>query len=137
MSVNKVILLGNVGNEPEAKSFDNGGENVRISLATTKKAMTLKDGKTIPERTDWHNVVIQGPLAKVVKEYVHKGNKLYIEGELRTRKYKKYETETYITEVYATQVELMQQQKEAQQPQQKYQTNYNEQPQQLSGDLPF
>jgi single-strand DNA-binding protein len=108
MSVNKVTLLGHTGKAPEFKTFDNGGCIATITLATTKRAFTTKDGRQIPERTEWHNVVLQNGLAKVANQYVKKGDKLYIEGELRTRSYDDANgVKRYITEIVATDMEML------------------------------
>lgn len=108
MSVNKVTLLGHTGKAPDVKYFDNGGVVATFSLATTKRGFTTKDGRQIPERTEWHNVVLQNGLAKVAEQYVKKGDKLYIEGELRTRSYDDANgVKRYITEVVATDMEML------------------------------
>lgn len=108
MSVNKVTLLGHTGKAPDFKEFDNGGCVATFSLATTKRGFTTKDGQKIPERTEWHNVVLQNGLAKVANQYVKKGDKLYIEGELRTRSYDDANgVKRYITEVVATDMEML------------------------------
>lgn len=108
MSVNKVTLLGNTGKDPDFKTFDNGGCVAQFTLATTKRAFTTKDGRQIPERTEWHNIVLQNGLAKVAQQYVHKGDKLYIEGELRTRSYDDAQgVKRYITEIVATDMEML------------------------------
>lgn len=108
MSVNKVTLLGHTGKAPDFKEFDNGGCVATFSLATTKRGFTTKDGRKIPERTEWHNVVLQNGLAKVANQYVKKGDKLYIEGELRTRSYDDANgVKRYITEVVATDMEML------------------------------
>lgn len=108
MSVNKVTLLGRTGEAPDFKEFDNGGCVATFSLATTKRGFTTKDGRKIPERTEWHNVVLQNGLAKVANQYVKKGDKLYIEGELRTRSYDDANgVKRYITEVVATDMEML------------------------------
>lgn len=73
MSVNKVILLGHTGKAPDFKEFDNGGCVATFSLATTKRGYTTKDGRQIPERTEWHNVVLQNGLAKVCQSVRQKG----------------------------------------------------------------
>ena len=83
MSINKVILIGNVGKDPDVKRFDRGGLVAQFSMATTKKGYKRDDGREIPDRTEWHNIVLQGKLAEVAEKYVHKGDRLYIEGELR------------------------------------------------------
>ncbi len=85
--MNKVILIGNVGKEPAIKQFQNG-KIANVSLATTEKGYTTKDGKQIPEQVEWHNLYIAGFLVGVVEKYVKKGDKLYIEGKIRTRNYK-------------------------------------------------
>lgn len=108
MSVNKVTLLGHTGKAPDVKYFDNGGVVATFSLATTKRGFTTKDGRQIPERTEWHNVVLQNGLAKVAEQYVKKGDKLYIEGELRTRSYDDAQgVKRYITEIVATDMEML------------------------------
>lgn len=108
MSVNKVTLLGHTGKAPDFKEFDNGGCVATFSLATTKRGFTAKDGRQIPERTEWHNIVLQNGLAKVANQYVKKGDKLYIEGELRTRSYDDAQgVKRYITEIVATDMEML------------------------------
>lgn len=108
MSVNKVTLLGHTGKAPDFKEFDNGGCVATFSLATTKRGYVTKDGRQIPERTEWHNIVLQNGLAKVANQYVKKGDKLYIEGELRTRSYDDAQgVKTYITEIVATDMEML------------------------------
>lgn len=115
MSVNKVILMGYVGTVPSVKTFDNGGSVAQFSLATTKKGFKTKEGKEIPERTEWHNIVLSNGLAKVVEQYVKKGDKLYIEGELRTRSYEdSNKAKHFITEVYGFNMEMLTQKKSAQ-----------------------
>ena len=108
MSVNKVTLLGHTGKAPDFKEFDNGGCVATFSLATTKRGFTTRDGKQILERTEWHNIVLQNGLAKVANQYVKKGDKLYIEGELRTRSYDDAQgVRRYITEIVATDIEML------------------------------
>jgi single-strand DNA-binding protein len=83
--VNKVILVGNLGADPEARSLNNGGEVVNLRVATSET--WTKDGQK-NERTEWHNVVIFNEnLAKVAKNYLRKGSKVYLEGQLQTRKW--------------------------------------------------
>ena len=107
MSVNKVILMGHTGKAPDFREF-NGGCVATFSLATTKRGYTTKDGRQIPERTEWHNVVLQNGLAKVANQYVKKGDKLYIEGELRTRSYDDAQgVKRYVTEIVATDMEML------------------------------
>ena len=87
MSVNKVILIGNVGRDPEVRYLDNGVAVATLTLATTERGYTLPNGTQVPDRTDWHNLLFDRRLAKIVEKYVHKGDKLYVEGRLRNRSY--------------------------------------------------
>ena len=108
MSVNKVILMGNVGKDPEYKDFDNGGSVAQFTLTTTDRAFKTANGTEVPECTEWRNIVLQNGLAKIAKEYVKKGDKLYIEGELRTRSYDDAQgVKRYITEIVATDMEML------------------------------
>ena len=108
MSVNKVILLGNVGQDPKVKYFDSGSAVATFSLATTDRAYTLANGTQIPERTEWHNIVASNRWAEIVDKYLHKGDKLYVEGKLRTRTYTDQAGATrYVTEVYVDYFEML------------------------------
>lgn len=108
MSINRVILIGNVGKDPEIKNFDNGGMVAQFTLATTKRGYTAENGTQIPDRTEWHNIVFMNAPAKIVQNYVKKGDKLYIEGELRTRFYDDASNiRRYITEIYGNVIELL------------------------------
>ena len=108
MSVNKIILIGNVGQEPDVRDLDNGTKVANFSLATSERGYTLKNGTQVPERTEWHNVVVWRGLAEVVEKYVAKGDKLYIEGKIRTRSYEdKQGVKRYVTEVYADNLEML------------------------------
>lgn len=119
MSVNKVILMGHTGKDPEVKTFDNGGVVAQFPLATTKREFKTKDGREIPERTEWHNIVLSNGLAKVAERYVKKGDKLYIEGELRTRSYEDNNgVKHFITEVYGYDMEMLTPKKDGQTTQQ-------------------
>lgn len=119
MSVNKVILMGNVGKDPEYKDFDNGGSVAQFTLATTDRAFKTANGTEVPERTEWHNIVLQNGLANIAKKYVKKGNKLYIEGKIRTRSYKDNNgVKRYVTEVYGYNMEMLSPKKDGQTTQQ-------------------
>lgn len=87
MSVNKVILIGNVGRDPEVRYLDSGVAVATFSLATSDRAYTLANGTQVPERTEWHNLVLWRGLAETAEKFVHKGDKLYVEGKIRTRSY--------------------------------------------------
>lgn len=112
-SVNKVIIVGNVGNQPEIRVTQASGEELAtFSLATSERWKDKNTGEQ-KEKTDWHRIVVFSPgLVRVVKEYVHKGSKLYIEGKLRTREYedesgvKKYTTEIVLASYSGTLVLL-------------------------------
>lgn len=108
MSVNKVILLGNVGQDPRVKYFDAGSAVATFSLATTDRGYTLQNGTQIPDRTEWHNIVASNRWAEVVDKYVHKGDKLYVEGKIRTRSYTDQSGATrYVTEIYIDYMEML------------------------------
>ena len=108
MSVNKVILLGNVGKDPEVRYLDNGYAVANFTLATTKRGFTAANGTQIPERTEWHNIVCWRGLAKVVEQFVKKGSQVYIEGELRTRNYDDANgIKRYMTEIFVDNLELV------------------------------
>jgi len=108
MSVNKVILVGNVGKDPEVRHFENDGAVANFTIATTERGFTTRNGQEIPERTEWHNVVVWRGLAKVVESYVKKGTQVYIEGKLRTRSYDdKDGNKRYVTEVVADNLQLL------------------------------
>ena len=99
MSVNRVILIGNVGQDPRVKYFDTGSAVATFPLAT---------GTQIPERTEWHNIVASNRLAEIVDKYVHKGDKLYLEGKIRTRSYSDQSgAMRYITEIYVDNMEML------------------------------
>ncbi len=109
MSVNKVILIGNVGKDPEVRYLDNNNRVANFSLATTERGYKLANGTEIPDKTEWHNIVVWRGLAEVVEKYVKKGSQLYIEGKIRTRNYEDKTTGTkrYITEIYADNLNLL------------------------------
>lgn len=106
--MNKVMLIGNVGKEPDVRYYDQDQAVAQVRLATTERGYTLPNGTQVPERTDWHNVIFYRSLAKVVERYVHKGDKLYIEGRLRYRSYDdKKGMRQYVTEIYADNMEML------------------------------
>ena len=112
MSINKVILLGNLGHDVSFREFENG-QVAQFSVATTEKGYKTKDGRDIPEQTEWHNVILMNGLAKIAKDYLKKGDKVYIEGKIRTRKYtNKQGEEKQITEIIGTSMELLTPKKE-------------------------
>ena len=106
MAVNKVILVGNVGKDPEVKYLDNNTPVARFSLATSE-SYTNKSGERV-DQTEWHNIVVWRGLAKVVENYVRKGRQVYIEGRLRTRQWQDKDGNTrYTTEINADNLQLL------------------------------
>lgn len=104
----KVILIGNLGKDPEVKSFDNGGKIVNFTVGVTERGYKTKEGKEIPDHTEWFNCSVrQNGLAGVVEQYVKKGNKVYVEGKLRTREYEKDGQKKYLTELLVDNMELL------------------------------
>jgi single-strand DNA-binding protein len=101
-SVNKVILVGNLGNEPDVRNLPGGGKVVNLSVATSESWKDRNTGER-KDRTEWHRVVIFSEgLAKVAEQYLHKGSKVYLEGQLQTRKW----TDQAGVEKYSTEVVL-------------------------------
>lgn len=108
MSVNKAILLGNVGKEPDVRYFEANKAVASFTLATTERARKGPGEQVFPERTEWHNIVARGGLAQIVEKYVHKGSKLYIEGKIRSRTYVDRENQMrFVTEIVADELELL------------------------------
>lgn len=104
--VNKVILIGNLGKDPEARSFPNGGSVTNCTLATSE-SWRDKDGNQ-QERTEWHNLVFHNKLGEIAAQYLRKGSKVYIEGSIRTRKYQdKSGADRYITEIHASEMQML------------------------------
>ena len=106
--MNKVMLIGNVGQEPEVRYVDQGVAVARIRLATTERGYTLQNGTQVPDHTDWHTIKLWKGLAEYVERYVHKGDKLYIEGRIRYTSYDdKQGQRRYATEIWADNLELL------------------------------
>ena len=106
MSVNRVTLLGRVGKDPEIKQFD-GGNKASFSVATTERGFTTRDGKEIPEKTEWHNIVCWKGLSTIVERFVKKGDLIYLEGKITTRSWDSDNGKKYITEIVADNIELL------------------------------
>ena len=108
MSLNKVMLIGNVGRDPEVRYIEAGVATATLSLATSTPGYTLPSGTQVPERTEWHRVLLFRRLAAIGERSVHKGDKLYIEGSLRTRSYTdKLGKTKYVTEIWAENMEML------------------------------
>lgn len=107
MSVNKVILVGNVGKDPEVRHMDSGIAVATITLATTERGYTLQNGTQVPDRTEWHNIIAWRGLAEIAEKWVRKGMQLYVEGKITTRKWEKDGIARYSTEIIADNIELL------------------------------
>ena len=106
-SVNKVIIVGNLGRDPEMRSFPSGDRVANVTIATTDKWKDKQTGE-MKEATEWHRVVFNGRLAEIVGEYLRKGSQVYVEGSLRTRKWTdKDGIEKYTTEIRADQMQML------------------------------
>ena len=105
--INKVILIGNMGAEPETRYLPSGGAVTNIRLATSESWKDKNTGQQ-QERTEWHRVVFFNRLAEIAGEYLHKGSKVYIEGALRTRKWQDKEgKDQYTTEIVANEMQML------------------------------
>jgi single-strand DNA-binding protein len=106
-SVNKVILVGNLGRDPEVRTFPNGDRVANVTIATTDKWKD-KQSNEMREATEWHRIVFNGRLAEIVEQYLRKGAQIYVEGSLRTRKWTdKDGIEKYTTEIRADQMQML------------------------------
>lgn len=132
-SLNQVQLIGYVGDEPKIINTRSGKPMTTLTLATTDREIKRQDGTTIPERTEWHNIVVFGRTADFIRQYVHKGAMLFVQGSIHTRSYDKDDgSKGYITEITAESVQLLDRrtQSASSQP-------YPEQPQYDPNDPPF
>lgn len=107
MSLNKVILIGNVGKDPEVRYFDSGAAVANFPMATSERGYTLANGTVVPERTEWHNIVVRRDLVPFVEKWVRKGSGVYVEGKIRTRTYDDQSgAKRYVTEIHADRIEF-------------------------------
>jgi single-strand DNA-binding protein len=104
--INKVILVGNLGRDPETRYMPSGGAVTNVSIATSK-GWKDKDSGEQKERTEWHRIVFFNKLAEIAGEYLKRGSKVYIEGELRTRDWEKDGQKHYTTEVVASEMQML------------------------------
>lgn len=101
------MLIGNVGRDPEVRYVDKDRPVATIALATSEPGYTLPNGTDVAERTDWHNLVVWGKLAKLVEQYVRKGNKLFVEGSIHYRTYEdRNSIRRTISEVWVEKIEF-------------------------------
>ena len=107
MSVNKVILVGNVGKNPEIRYVDSR-PCATFSLATTERGYRSQNGTEVPDRTEWHNIVMWDRNAEIAERYVTKGTKLYLEGKLRTREWQDFNAiKRRTTEIYVDTFDIL------------------------------
>lgn len=105
--INKVILIGNLGQKPEIRYMPNGGGVTNVALATSESWKDKNTGQ-MQERTEWHRLVFYKRLAEIVVEYLHKGSKIYIEGKLQTRKWQdKNGQDRYTTEIIVNEMQML------------------------------
>jgi single-strand DNA-binding protein len=106
-SVNKVTIVGNLGRDPEVRTFPSGDRVANVTVATTDKWKDKQSGE-MREATEWHRIVFNGRLAEIVEQYLRKGSQVYIEGSLRTRKWTDQAgVEKYSTEIRADQMQML------------------------------
>lgn len=145
--VNKVILVGTLGKDPETKTFENGGSLTQFSIATSESWIDKNSGER-KEQTEWHNIVLQNKLGEIAQQYLRKGSKVYIEGSLNTRKWTDQNgQERYTTQIKGQQMQMLDSangnnQQQSQPPQQQPKPTYAKNPQaqppaDLDTGLPF
>jgi len=106
MSVNKVILIGNVGKDPDVRTITSDSKVANFPLATSE-SYTAKSGEKVTN-TDWHSIVAWRGLADICEKYIHKGQQIYLEGKIRTRTYDAPDgTKRYVTEIFADQIQML------------------------------
>lgn len=107
MSVNKVIIVGRLGAEPESRAFPNGGSICNLRVATSESWKDRQTGER-QERTEWHRVVLRNKLGEVAQQYLHKGSQVYIEGSIRTRKWQNQQgQDQYTTEIVCHEMTML------------------------------
>lgn len=137
-SVNQATVIGFVGDEPKIVNTQNGSKIASLSIATTDKGYTKQDGTTVPDKTEWHNVVLFGRLAEVAEKYIHKGASVYVQGKMRTRSYDdKNGVKRYVTEINADTLQMLDRKADSQQQPTTATTSSYQQPPQRDDDLPF
>ena len=106
--MNKVMLIGNVGQDPVVRYLDNGVCVASVRLATTERGYTLQNGTQVPDRTEWHSLIFWRKQAETVEKFVHKGDKLYVEGKIQSRKYDDRQGVTHqVVEIMVDQMEML------------------------------
>ena len=123
--VNKVIIIGTLGADPEVKQFSNGGSIANISVATSEQWTDKQSGEK-REATEWHRVSLANRLGEIAAQYLRKGSKVYIEGKLSTRKYEKDGQDRYVTEIKAFSMQMLDSANGGQQNQQQSNQGYQQ-----------
>jgi single-strand DNA-binding protein len=139
-SVNKVTLLGNVGRDPEVKVLTGGNAVAEFSLATSTGGYTTKDGREVPQKTQWHRIKAFGAITSSIEKYVKKGSSIYVEGRIEYSEYEKDGIKRQTTEIILEDMSLLSQPQAAPQPTQQPNPFPQHQPMgapQQSDDLPF
>jgi len=103
--INKVILIGNLGRDPETMTFDNGVKKTTFSMATSESYKN-KEGNRV-EQTEWHNIVLWRGLAEVAEKYLQKGSQIYLEGKIKTRSYEQEGIKKYVTEIFGDNMTML------------------------------
>lgn len=113
-SVNMAIVVGFLGDEPKVTTMQNGRKIASMAVATTEKGYTLQNGTQIPDKTEWHNIVLFGKVAEVAERYLHKGSSVYIQGKMQTRSYDdRNGIKRYVTEIVADQMQMLDKRQDA------------------------
>lgn len=107
MSINKAILVGNVGADPEVRYLEKNVAVANFRLATTERGYTMQNGTQVPDRTEWHSIVAWRGLAELAEKHIRKGTQLYVEGKIQTRSWEKDGIKRYTTEIYADTIQLL------------------------------
>lgn len=105
-SVNKVILVGHLGRDPETRTFPSGDQVCNVTLATSEKWKDKQSGE-MKEATEWHRLVFNGKLSEIASAFLHKGAQVYIEGQIRTRKYTQDGVEKYATDIRVDKMQML------------------------------
>jgi len=134
--VNKVILIGNLGRDPEIRHTSGGAPVANLAIATSESWKDKQTGERV-ERTEWHRVVAWGRLAEICGEYLSKGSKVYIEGSLETREWDKDGEKRYTTEIKAREMQMLDSKGGGQRERPKEQPRPQAQPDDLDDDIPF
>lgn len=113
-SMNRVTLVGNVGKEPEVKPSQNGQLVAKFTVATSTGGYRSKDGRDIPEVTQWHNITAFGAICSAIGQHIHKGTRVMVEGRIEYREYEKDGQKRYITEIVLTDLILLSQPQQSQ-----------------------